>query len=106
MKSFITKSIQKLRTYLKRLGGTFLTRLPETEAEMHFFIGSVLELGGLPDNDSFRHAIATSILHLDSSKNSVKKLDIIRQLRRSITNQVAFSLIADIKAREKAAKDV
>ncbi len=56
MKAFATKVINKLRTAYKRLGGAFLTRLPETELDMDFFIKSTLELGGLPDNDSFRHA--------------------------------------------------
>ena len=103
MRARVTKGLEWLLSY-------FPSRLPQTDKQLDAFIRSILALGGFPDNDSLRQALASQIMnlgHLTSFKSRLKfrKRHFIRGIEQAILNQTAYNLIADIRERAKAAKD-
>lgn len=99
--------MKKILKVIKRLVALHKNRaLPQTEPALEALVQEVLELGGFPLNDSFRHSIATQIMHLDNNATSVRASSFINTLKRSIANQVAFNIIQDTKERQKNEKTV
>lgn len=76
--------------------------LPITPAEHDSWASSILELGKLPDNDSFRHALATMVMHLPETMTEKPKAYFISALKKAIANEIAFGVIQGLKAKEKA----
>lgn len=79
-------------------------RLPTSQEEFETLYQRLLTLGGYPDNGSFRHAVSTMILHIPPGKIIASDMDFYKNLRRSITNQIAYGVMQDEKAKEAAAK--
>lgn len=77
------------------------SKLPETDPQHEAWARSIVELSGYPDNDSFRSALATMILHLPQGTFKASKQSFIKQIKRSVANQTAFNIMADIKLRDK-----
>lgn len=79
-------------------------RLPTTQEQFEELYQRLLALGQYPDNGSFRHAVSTMILHLPPGKILASDIEFYKNLRRSITNQIAYGVMQDEKAKEAAAK--
>ncbi len=101
---------QKLNTLLKRISAPWLrlipVSLPQSNYELDVFIARILELGGYPANNSFRHAIATQVLHLNSDVQKVAPRVFLNAIRRSVANQVSYDLVQAIKEDDKREKTV
>ncbi len=96
---------QKISKLIKWALSFIPTALPQTEADHAKWSTEVLEVAGLPDNTSFRIAISSMVLHLDSGTARASKQGFIRQLKRSIANQCAYNIMTDLKQLEKAADE-
>ncbi len=68
---------------------------------MDAFIADVLDLAQVPDNSSFRAAIATQVMHIGPTSDSMPKRSFIVALRKAISNQLAYEVIQ----REKANRE-
>ena len=100
------KAIQRLKQILTMVMAYVPKRLPETPAAYTAWEQGILDAGGFPVNDSFRHAIATQVLHLTPSVHVKSQMFFVNNLRRSIANQVAFSVIQDTKGPKPDEKAV
>ena len=101
---------EKLKFFLELVASYFPSKLPDSVKTHEDWAGSILKLGGYPDNDSFRNAIATQLLHLNTDTHYASKQHFIRTIRRGIVNQVAWSMTAMCKEKtsgpEKTTKEV
>jgi len=103
MKSKLKNAIKKI----KNVYGMWKSRpLPQTDSELKQLVQEVLELGGFPENDSFSHAVASQIMHMDSQASDCRARNFIVTLKRSIANQVAFNMIEETKGRKAREKTV
>ena len=95
--------MQKLRNLLAFLMLFVPEQMPQSDLALESFIQGVCKGGGYPINDSFRHAVAASMLHIDSSKIYVTKYSFIKMLKRAEAAQAAYNLIQQVKANDKEA---
>lgn len=90
---------EKFQKFIMLVLAYMPTRLPETPAEHALWAAEIIELGEFPSNDSFRHAIATQVLHLPPNQLKKSQMSFVNSLRRSIANQTAFQVVQETKAR-------
>lgn len=93
---------QKLKLLGKKLLAVLPTKLPTTPEEFENWSNDILEIGGYPVNNSFKHALATQLMHAGERETSKPKSFFAKTIRRSIINQMAFQIMQDIKAEEKS----
>jgi hypothetical protein len=96
LKALSNNIIEVIKSYVPE-------QLPQTESAVIAFATSVCKIAKLPVNDSFIHAIASQIMHLDMRTTKVNKRMFINALRRSIANQASYNIISVLK--DKQAKD-
>lgn len=96
--------LQQLRTKARlmlKIAGSFIPQgLPQSEGAVMQFAEDVIEIGGLPKNDSFLRAICSALMHLSQESSVVSKRRVLLGLRRSILNQSAYNIISDLKKKE------
>ncbi len=80
------------------------TLLPTTAEALDAFCADVIALGGWPDNDSFRHAIAAQLQHLGPETIMKPKIYFVRITQASIVKQNAYSLMVELKEKQKQQK--
>lgn len=95
----------KLKVFLAWVASWFPTPLPDSVKTHEDWAGSILNIGGYPDNTSFRNAIATMLLHLNADTHFKSKQHFIRSIRRGIVNEIAWSLSATYKEAQNGLKD-
>lgn len=92
---------------IKYLGSLLLayipTRLPLGMTEFETWAKSVLVLSNLPDNDSTRFALASTVPHQKAENFYVAKIKFVRLLQKSAANQVAGGVMHDLKTKQQAA---
>lgn len=91
----------RLISALAFLGSFLPTPLPRTPAQFDAWAASILKLGGLPENDSFRNALATRMMHVNETTTLVPKRFFVNVLCKSISNQLAYQVIEDIRNKRK-----
>lgn len=90
---------RKVKTYVPEL-------LPQNPNEFDKFAKEILYVANLPDNDSFRHALASQIMHLGDRTTRAPKNYFIKLLFKAIANQTAFQIMQELKERAKNEKTV
>lgn len=90
-----------LRRLIKKLRARLSEELPQNEAAVLQFAEEVISLGGFPSNDSFVHAIATQIMHVNSDQIHVRKINFVNALKRSIANQSAYNILSSLKEKQR-----
>lgn len=93
------RSIIRVKLFLLSL---LPTLLPTTPKDLETFCSDIIQLGAWPANDSFRHAIATMILHLGPETIRKPKYYFYKAVFSSITKQNAYQLQQDLKRKEKS----
>lgn len=76
--------------------------LPTTPEQLEKFSVDIIALGGWPDNESFRHAVASMIMHLGPETMFKSKFFFYVSLRKSISNQTAYAAMEALKQQRKA----
>lgn len=100
------KYFQVFRRFLTKARAFFPSALPLTPADHTAWASEILELGGFPDNSSFRHALATMVMHLPQLTTYKSKVWFVWNLKRSIANQTAYQVMTDIKEATKNEQSV
>jgi len=90
-----------LRAILQWLKSYIPERLPQSGAAMEAWLVQVMALAGVPDADSYRQAIATSIMQLPELGNRRSKQFFIRVIQKRISAQLAYNIIDGIREKEK-----
>lgn len=102
-------NIKEIKESIKRsirlVAARIPTELPDTLEKHESWVTDVLELGGFPNNDSFRATLATMILHVSADKVKMPKVFFINAIRRSIINQLAWGLQQKYKESAKVANE-
>ena len=77
------------------------TRLPVGKAEFDQWQRDILSLSGVPANESTLFAIAVMVLHLDPTVDRKPMHYFVKALNKGAANEVANSIILDLKAKQK-----
>lgn len=88
---------------IKHLLSLFPSALPNGLTEFHKWSNEVIELAGAPNNDSIKFAVATMILHADSTAAFKPKHFFVKSLKKSMANQVAAGLMQELKLKQQEA---
>lgn len=91
-----------LKKLFSQLRGYFPSALPKGAKEFDVFIESILETYNLPDMPSYRHAVASMIMHLGPQTSTKSKIFFARSIRKAMSNQVAYEKIQELKDAEIA----
>lgn len=94
------KKIRKIYSFFR---GFLPSKLPRSLKDFDKFSQSIFETYNIPATDGYRHAVATMIMHLDQHKTSHKKISFVRAIRKAMSNEVAFKVLADLREKEKKA---
>jgi len=100
------KYVTTLKKFWKHFRAFFPSPLPLTPAAHTAWASEILDLGGFPDNSSFRHALATMVMHLPQLTTYKSKVFFVWNLKRSIANQTAYQVMTDIKEATKNEQSV
>jgi len=90
LKDKIMNTLSVLRAFLP-------SKLPITLADHDTWAISILKTAKLPDNDSFRHALATMVMHLGPTTVWKAKMFFILSLQKAIANEIAYNVMQDLK---------
>jgi hypothetical protein len=101
-------NIQNIKSRLKAFIASLLSYraspLPTTPQELESFTDDILTLGGWDlGNISFRNSVYTQILHIDIRETKAPKAQFVNAIKRSITNQLAYQRMQDVKNEAKQA---
>lgn len=111
--------INKIKKVLVKLSHLIPTALPIGVTEFNDWADSILEANpDLPNNDSMRFALATMVLHLESTSKVEVNLLIVKlqiptsgikskhffaqSLRKSASNQIAAAAMHELKEKQQA----
>jgi hypothetical protein len=86
---------------LELLGGLWPHRLPCGMTEFNAYCVSLFRIYGFPNNESFRQAIATMIMHLGPTVDRKAPYFFAKALRKTMANQVAYTAIEEIRSAKK-----
>lgn len=95
--------LSKAKRLLSFLLAYIPTRLPIGMTEFDSWAGSVIALTNLPDNDSTRFALASTIPHQKAEHFYVAKIKFAILLQKSAANQIAGGIMHELKAKQLAA---
>lgn len=90
--------------FLLRIKLSFPTKLPQGVQEFEAWASQIIKAYGMPDNDSVRFAIASSILHLSSTDSHRPPAYFGKVLVKGAASQVALGVMEDLKNKQKAAQ--
>lgn len=101
--------MKKLRRLLKALKSLIPQTLPQGRADFDSWASDIIELSGLPDNDSMRFALASIIIQLRTSRDRAfgrfKPALFVRELKLGAASEVASSVMYEMKQKQKARED-
>lgn len=95
-----------IKKAFQRLTGLLPSQLPMGMQDLDRFCISIFNTYDLPDMPSYRHAIATMIMHLGPTQSRAAKKYFAISIKKAMSNQVAYELILKIKEDEKQTKEV
>lgn len=75
--------------------------LPQSGQALNAVIGEVLQRANVPDNDSFRQAMAGEFMQPANLERNRSIQHYVRILKQRVTSQLAYVIIDDIRNREK-----
>lgn len=96
--------LSKVKKALAKLVAFIPTSLPIGMTEFGHWADSIVLTYDLPDNDSTRFALATMILHLDSTSASKPKRYFGLAALKSMSNQIAGGVMQELKDKQQAAR--
>lgn len=94
----------KFTRLYKRMLSFFPTPLPRGMEEFDTYIDNLLELYDIPQLDSYRHAVATMIMHLGPTTSKIAPRYFAHSIFKAMANEVAYQKIQDIKHAAEEAK--
>lgn len=103
----MTKFLEKLKKLCNLLLAHFPSKLPTTgKTEYTAWEANVLALYDLPNLPSYRHALATAIMHLPTTCSHAPISFFGKTIRKAMANQIAYDTIYSINEEEKLKKSL
>lgn len=97
----MTNLFNKIKFIVSYLLAYVPTRLPIGMTEFDTWAKSVIDLTRLPDNDSTRFALASTVPHQKADKFLTPKIKYAWLLEKSAANQVAFGIMTELKEKQQ-----
>lgn len=79
--------------------------LPRGVTEFHVWADEIIDLAGVPNNDSTKFGLAVSITHLGPTEATKPKQHFVDILHKGAATQIAFAIMDELKTKQKAAID-
>lgn len=95
------KIVNVIRKVWLFVAATIPTQIPIGMTDFQKWSDSIVELSGLPDNDSVRFGLAATVLHLGPTAAFKPRLYFALVLRAGAAKQVAGQVFQDIKQRQQ-----
>lgn len=104
------KNLSNLVQLFTRIRGMILgflpTRLPHGLSDFEAFFQKLAHTYALPDNPSYKHAVATMVMNLGPTTAYKAPYFFALSIKKAMANQTAFQVIQDLRDAEKnAAKE-
>lgn len=96
---------QKLTLLFRRLLCFLPAKLPQGRTAFKAWADDILEIYGLPNNDSTHFALAVAVLHANELAAYKSKEYFGRKLVKGAANEVAAAVIQELKAKQQAAQE-
>lgn len=93
--------MEQLINYLR---GFFPEKLPIGMHEFDIFCEDLFATYCIPENDTYRRAVATMIMHLGPTTHKKAKYFFAKSIKKAQANEVAYQIIQDINDKEKQVK--
>lgn len=90
------KLVRRLRAFLP-------SRLPQGRADFNSWATDIIEMAGVPDNDSTRFAVAAMVMHGAGKSGWKSKWFFVNQLVKAAANEVAHAVLTELKSRQQDA---
>lgn len=87
---------------MRHILALFPSELPRTIADLDRLTTDVIKIYGLPDEPSFRQAVASSIMHLGPLTTTASKSFFGKSIKKAMANHAAFDKIRALKKEEEA----
>jgi len=97
---------KKLKLLLLKLLTHLPSKLPLGMQDFDQFVESIISIYGFPDDDTYRGAIATMIMHLDPLVTYKRKSWFAASIRKSMANQIAYAKLQQYKETKKHDSEV
>lgn len=97
--------LNKIKLFIAHLLAYLPSRLPIGMEEFDGWAKSVLDLTNLPDNDSTRFALASTIAHQAHERFRIPKILFANMLQKSAANQIGGAVMHELKEKQKAAQE-
>lgn len=93
----MNKMLSKLLKTTKYVRSFFPVKLPTGLAEFNQFSSNIIEVYNLPNLPSYKHAIASMIMHLGPTTFHKSPRFFAISVKKSMANQTAYEMIQQIK---------
>ena len=80
----------------------FKKRLPLGTTEFNTWATRIIKKSGLPDNDSTRFALATTVLHAPAGESRYSDTHFVKVMQKAAANQIAAQILHDLKEKQQA----
>lgn len=87
-----------------RLKGLLPSELPRTIPEFDLFFESICETYNIPKLPSYKHAVASMIMHLGPLETHKAKHFFVKSIRKAQANEISYAIIQDVKKQEAEAQ--
>lgn len=94
--------VQKAFNYISSF---FSAPLPRGTAEFETFSQSIIDIYNLPDLPSYRHAIASMIMHLPPTCHRASKRYFAKCVLKAMANEISYAKIQEYKEAMKKAEE-
>lgn len=95
----ITLKLKKIATKLLHF---FPHQLPVGVTAFNKLFQSLTATYDFPDASSYKHAVASSIMHLGQTTDSKAPRFFAKTIRKAMANQIAYNVIEEIRVLDKA----
>lgn len=82
--------------YFRVLLAFFPSKLPITKDEFNSFCDDIFDTYDLKKDPTYKHAIATAIMHVDQTQHRKPKRFFYQVVSKAISNQVCYGAMQDI----------
>lgn len=95
------KARERAKKILGRIMGLLPAHLPVGRTDFDRFCDRLFWVYDLPTFDSYRESVATMIMHLAPTLHKVPPSYFARSIQKAMANQVAYSVIQELKKKQK-----
>lgn len=94
-----------VRRIINKVLGRLPTQLPIGVTSFEAFVNSIFETYDIPNLNSYKHAVATMIMHLGPDQDKKSKYHFARAIRKAQANEIAYQTMQNIRLEEEKAKN-